>query len=229
MGRSGSVFRRCTGCRRRITAARAPCGHGRFTWTFTVDIAPAGAKLRQQVKRGGFTRKQYALDAMQAELVDRRRGGHIEATKQTFEEYATIWLEERARTRVRLGQLAETTYAIYERDLRNHLLPQLSDVPLQQLDGATLTRHFAQLLEHLSTKTIANVHGLAHRILHDAVMDGLLPHNPADRAVKPKAPETEQPTWRPEEVAAILAYVRADDPDWHALFATIAVTGLPTG
>ena len=112
MGRSGSVFRRCTGCRRTITATRCPCGHGRFTWTFTVDIAPAGAKLRQQVKRGGFARKQDALDAMQAELVDRRRGGHIEASKLTFGEYATTWLEEQARSRVRLGQLAETTFAI---------------------------------------------------------------------------------------------------------------------
>jgi hypothetical protein len=60
------------GCR-----ARCPCGHGRFTWTFTVDVAPTGAATRQQVKRGGFARKQDALDAMQAELVDRRRGAHV--------------------------------------------------------------------------------------------------------------------------------------------------------
>jgi len=139
--------------------------------------------------------------------------------KLSFGDYATTWLEERARTRVDLGQLAETTFAIYERDLRNHLVPALGAIPLQQLDGGTLTRHYAQLLERLSTKSIANVHGLAHRILHDAVMDGLLPHNPADRAVKPKAPETEQPTWTPEDVATFLAYVRQDDADWHALFA----------
>jgi integrase len=166
---------------------------------------------------------------MQAELVDRRRGGHVPATKLSFGNYATAWLEERARTRVDLGQLAETTFAIYERDLRNHLVPALGVIPLQQLDGGTLTHHYAQLLERLSTKSIANVHGLAHRILHDAVMDGLLPHNPADRAVKPKAPETEQPTWTPEEVATFLAHVCQDDADWHALFATIAVTGIRRG
>jgi hypothetical protein len=140
MGRSGSVYRRCTGCRRRIAGTRCPCGHGRFTWTFTVDVAPAGATTRQQVKRGGFARKQDALDAMQAVLVDRRRGGHVPATKLSFGDYATTWLEERARTRVDLGQLAETTFAIYERDLRNHLVPTLGEIPLQQLDGGTLTR-----------------------------------------------------------------------------------------
>lgn len=91
MGRAGSVYRRCTGCRRRITEARCPCGHGRFTWTFTVDVAPNGAATRQQVKRGGFARKQDALDAMQAELVDRRRGAHIVRTNQSFGEYATTW------------------------------------------------------------------------------------------------------------------------------------------
>lgn len=229
MGRSGSVYRRCTGCRRRIEGTRCGCGHGRFTWTFTVDVAPSGATTRQQVKRGGFARKQDALDAMQAELVDRRRGAHVPTTKLSFGEYASTWLEQRARVRVQLGQLADTTFAIYERDLRNHLVPDLGEIPLQQLDGATLTRHYAQLLEHLSTKTIANVHGLAHRILHDAVMDGLLPNNPADRAVKPKAPETEQPTWTPEEVATFLTFVHEDDADWHALFATIAVTGIRRG
>jgi integrase len=229
MGRSGPVYRRCTGCRQRMASTRCPCGHGRFTWTFTVEVAPSGATTRQQVKRGGFARKQDALDAMQAELVDRRRGGHVPTTKLSFGDYATAWLEERARTRVDLGQLAETTFAICERDLRNHLVPALEAIPLQQLDGGTLTRHYAQLLERLSTKSIANVHGLAHRILHDAVRDGLLPHNPADRAVKPKAPETEQPTWTPEEVATFLAYVRQDDADWHALFATMAVTGIRRG
>jgi hypothetical protein len=48
---------------------------------------------------------------------------------------------------------------------------------------------------------------------------------PGNRAVKPKARETEQPTWTPEEVADFLGYVLDDDPDWHALFATIAVPG----
>lgn len=116
-----------------------------------------------------------------------------------------------------------------ERDLRNHLLPELGDIPIQYLDGATLTRHYAALLDRLSTKTIANVHGLAHRILDDAVSEELLLRNPADRAVKPRAPETEQATWTPDEVAQFLRHVRDDDPDWHALFATIAVTGIRRG
>ena len=229
MGRSGSVYRRCTGCRRRITGPHCPCGHGRYTWTFAVDVAPPGASARQQVRRGGFERKQDALDAMQAELVDRRRGTHIQPTNLTFGDYAKRWLHERAATRVKLGQLAETTYAIYERDLRNHLLPHLGDVAIQQLGGATLTRHYAALLERLSTKTIANVHGLAHRILEDAVHDELLLRNPARTAVKPRAPDSEQPTWTPEETARFLRHVRADDPDWHALFATIATTGIRRG
>jgi hypothetical protein len=160
MGRSGSVYRRCTGCRRRIAGARCECGHGRFTWTFTVDVALSGATTRRQIKRGGFVRKQDALEAMQSELVDRRRETRIPMTNVSFGEYATAWLQERARVRVALGQLAETTFAIYERDLRNHLVPDLGEIPLQQLDGPTLTRHYSKLLEHLATKTIANVHAV---------------------------------------------------------------------
>ncbi len=77
-----------------------------------VDLAPAGAATRQQVKRGGFTRRQDALDAMQAELVDRHRGAHILPTKLSFGTNATTWLQPRAHTRVRLGRLAETTFEI---------------------------------------------------------------------------------------------------------------------
>lgn len=229
MGRQGSVYRRCTGCRRRVDVPPCPCGHGRFTWTFVVDMARPGSRSREQVKRGGFERKQDALDAMQAELVDRRRGAHLRSSDITFGDYATRWLDERARARVKLGQLAETTFAIYERDLRNHLRPALGDIPLQELDGSTLTKHYASLLDRLSPKTVANVHGLAHRILEDAVDDELLLRNPADRADKPKGEDEERPTWTPPEVARFLRYVRDDDPDWHVLFATIAATGIRRG
>ena len=119
----------------RIDQPPCECGHGRFTWTFTVDVASPGTEARKQVRRGGFDRKQDAIDALQAELVDRRRGTHLKRTSVTFGEYASRWLEERARARLKLGQLAETTFAIYERDLRNHLRPALGDIPLQELDG----------------------------------------------------------------------------------------------
>lgn len=226
MGREGSVYRRRTGCRTRITGRVCSCGHRRFTWTFVVDVAPPGGRGRQQVERGGFRRKRDALDAMRVELVDRGRGDYIERNTMTFGEYARRWLHNRAGTRRRLGQLAETTCAIYGRDLRNHLLPELADIPIQELDGNTLTRHYIALLDRLSPKTIANVHGLAHRILEDAVQDDVLGRNPADRAVKPRATDSEQPTWTPAEVARFLAHVQQRDPDWHTLYALIATTGI---
>ncbi len=229
MGREGSVYRRCTGCRQRVTGPACPCGHGRSTWTFVVDVAPSGTTGRQQVKRGGFLRKQDALDAMHGELVDRGRGNYVERNTTTFGEYARHWLHDRAGARLRLGRLAETTWAIYERDLRNHLLPELADISIQELDGNTLTRHYTALLDTLSPKTIANVHGLAHRILADAVQDDVLIRNPADRAVKPRATETEHPTWTAAEVASFLAHVRERDPDWHTLYALIATTGIRRG
>lgn len=229
MGREGSVYRRCTGCRRRITAPACPCGHVRSTWTFVVDVAPPGSAGRRQVKRGGFQRKKDALDAMREELVDRGRGSYVEGNTMSFGQYARRWLHDRAGARLRLGRLAETTYAIYERDLRNHLLPELADIPIQELDGNTLTRHYTALLDDLAPKTIANVHGLAHRILEDAVQDGVLRTNPADRAVKPRTTEAEHPTWTAAEVARFLVHVHDRDPDWHTLYALIATSGIRRG
>jgi len=91
------------------------------------------------------------------------------------------------------------------------------------------SRNYTNLLDRLSPKTIANVHGLAHRILDDAVQDDVLARNPADRAVKPRATETEHPTWTPAEVAHFLSHVRERDPDWHTLYALIATTGIRRG
>ncbi|MBY5163570.1 tyrosine-type recombinase/integrase [Salsipaludibacter albus] len=90
-------------------------------------------------------------------------------------------------------------------------MPELADVPVQELDGNTFTRHYTALLDDLAPKTIANVHGLAHRILEDAVQDGVLRTNPADRAVKPCATEAEHPTWTAAEVAHFLVHVHDRD------------------
>lgn len=229
MAREGSVYRRCTGCRRTVRGRDCPCGHGRTSWTFVVDVSTPGARKRRQLRRGGFKRKQDAVEAMHAELVDRRRGMHLEPSDVTFGEYSKAWLHGRASSRVKLGRLAETTWAIYERDLRNHLLPALADVPLQGLDSHTLTSLYTAMADHLASSTIANIHGLAHRILEDAVNDGLLDVNPAGRAVKPRIRDTEQPTWTPEQVARFLGHVHDQDLDWHALFALIATTGIRRG
>lgn len=161
--------------------------------------------------------------------VERRRGEHPEPIDPTFGAYAQAWLQDTARARVLLGRLQETTFAIYERDLRNHLLPELADVPLRQLDGRTLTRLYTSLRDRFAPSTVANVHGLVHRILHDALDDGLLERNPADRAVKPARGDTEQPTWTPEQVAHFLRHVEQHDPDWHALYALVATTGIRRG
>lgn len=231
MGRGEPIFRRCGKCSRRKASdgACGSCGHKGHTWTFVVDVAPPGAP-RRQVMRSGFATKKEARQALQDETVDRRRDQHVERSALTFGEYGRRWIEERARARLTLGRLKRTTFAIYERDLRNHLIPAIGDVQLQALTASMLTRTYAALLEKpLSAKTVGNVHGLAHRILEDAIDDGYLLRNPAARADRPRGQDTEQPTWTPEQVATFLTYVRDDDADWHAFFATIAATGIRRG
>jgi integrase len=228
MSRGGSVYRRCTGCRKRMRDATCPCGHTRYSWTYTIDVAQPGAP-RRQVYRSGFKTKADAVGAMQAEQVDRRRGAFVEPDRTTFGQYAERWMSHHAEARVKLGRLKATTLAIYERDLRLHLRPTLEHLPLQSVDSGTLTHLYARLTDTLSPKSIRNVHGLAHRILEDARRDGLLLNNPAKDAEPPTAEDHEHATWTVEEVARFLAHIAGDDPGWHAMFTLMAACGLRRG
>lgn len=228
MSREGSVYRRCTGCRKRMESTSCPCAHGRHTWTFTVDVALQGAP-RKQVMRSGFKTKSEAVAAMQAEQVDRRRGAFVEPSRVTFGEYADRWMTHHAEARMKLGRITETTLAIYERDLRLHLRPALEHVPLQSLDSATLTHLYARLTDTLSPKSIKNIHGLAHSVLEDARRQGYVLVNPAADAETPTVVDREHETWTVEEVARFLSYAQEKDAGWHALFTLTAALGLRRG
>lgn len=89
--RRGSVFRRCSGCGRRIRARKCPCGHDRFTWVFVVDLERPGAP-RRQVMRGGFATRAEA-EAEKAKLQeDRISGAYVEPSRLTVHQYLDGWL-----------------------------------------------------------------------------------------------------------------------------------------
>lgn len=233
MSRGEPIFRRCGKCSKRKAAdgACGNCGHKRHTWSYVIDAGRRPDGGRRQLQKGGFPTYKAAKAHMQAQAVDRKREGrrYVEDTDETFGAYAARWLEERAKPRLKLERIKQTTFAIIERDLRNHLIPGLGEIPIQQLDAGRITRHYAHLRGDLSPKSIANVAGLLHQILRDAVNDGTVWRNEATLADRPTAERREQPTWTPAQVVQFLAHMREVDKDWHALYATIAATGIRRG
>lgn len=94
-------------------------------------------------------------------------------------------------------------------------------MPLAQLTGLRLTSHY-RLLEQsgrkdhrkdhragegLSARTVRYLHTIVHKVLGQAVKDGLLLRNPADAATPPSTREAKAPEMHPWDAAQLAAFL----------------------
>jgi integrase len=223
--RAGSAFRRCTkdGCRANVAAsvrACPKCGGHSLSWAFVIDLALPGSKRKQRFG-SGFATKAAALEAMnrlQAAVVD---GTHVERSRRTLGAYLEDWLAARSDIRA-------NTARDYSVSIHNHIGPRLGDVPLQVVDRLRIRGLYRQLAgSGLGEKTVHNVHICLRKALQDAVDDGLLRRNPAERAhAKPKD-RPEMRTWSSDELATFLSFTAPDRE--LALYHVAAATGMRRG
>jgi integrase len=76
------------------------------------------------------------------------------------------------------------------------------------------------------------VHTIAHRALRDAVEDGLLALNPADRAKPPTTAQTASPElcyWTPAQLGSFLRWSERDADDLFAAWQVLGATGARRG
>lgn len=132
--RQGRVFKRCTRCGAKVAGKRcdatvdgARC-NGSFTWAFVVDVAPKGASRRDQRRGSGYATMDAAREAMNRLQQQRVEGTYVEPSRQTVSEYLTTWVAAGCG-----GELRPWTRRGYESVVRNHIIPRIGDVPLQQL------------------------------------------------------------------------------------------------
>jgi integrase len=79
----------------------------------------------------------------------------------------------------------------------------------------------------LSGKTVANVHGVLHKALADAVKQGRVARNVADAVDPPKASKPRTDVWTGEQLRAFLLHVR--DDRLYAAWLLFATTGMRRG
>ena len=222
-------------------------------WMFVVDVSPAGAPRRRQVRRRGFDTKKAALAALQELQHQARSGAYVAPSKQTVATFLSEWLEA-IRPTVR-----PSTWASYERNVRVHVVTRIGDVPLQAVDPGTIAKLYASLLADghrgvngyakpgepskntrpsgLAPRTVAYIGTILHRALDDAVRWGRLMRNPADAVKRPKLPSASSTVmaWDAETLADFLTrsrqYVgRGGQADrYYPLWLLLATTGLRRG
>lgn len=208
----GSVFKRCP-CPPQNDARgrKVTCGKVHGSWSYKVDVPEQRPGHRRQIVKGGFGTKREAEQAM-AELVAKAaRSPIIQISRLQLGDYLTGWLE------VIRPSLSPAAWTNYRTCVDRYVRPWLSAVPVGQVTGAVLTRHYALLLEAggyqgrpLSPTTVRTVHRVLNKAFSDAIRDELIEHNPVARAVPPKRQRYEARVWTAEEAVRFLTSARSD-------------------
>lgn len=231
--RRGSVFRRCGACNARVTGRRCQkCGGERTTWAFVVDLAPVGAP-RQQTMRAGFPTKAAAEEEKAKLQKDKAEGRYVEPTKLTMKEYLEKWIKGLELEGVRANTRDE-----WGGHVRNHIVPKLGAIRVQQLESHHIRAFYAELRESghcrtgggLSPKSVWNIHLCLSRAMKDAIKDKVRPDNPARGAIKPPKDKPVIGFWTSVEFAAFIKVVDlTGNRHDQALYRLAVQTGMRRG
>lgn len=204
------------------------------TWWFVADIGKGADGKRRQARRRGFTTKKEAQAELDRLRVGVRENTFVSIQKMTFGEYIEGWLTSLGTVQGR----APSTVASYRRNLRNHVLPTLGNLRVQDLTPAHLDRLYGQLRTTgskktggpLAPRTVRYVHTIIGKALADALDADLVVRNVATRAKPPTAKSAkaaEQSWWKPAELRTFLEKVGKEEH--FPLFRLAAMTGMRRG
>lgn len=169
------------------------------SWYFVLDLGRDAAGKRIQKTRRGFETKKRCEAERAAELVDRRRGAHIEPSAMPLAMYLERWLTETA------GNHAPSTHHAYQTIVRTRIVPRLGSVPLGSLDALTLSRFYRELGTRYVPTTVTATHTCLRAALRQAVRWRLIPRAVTDDVTLPVGKAKVKVVWSAEEARRFLA------------------------
>lgn len=204
-------------------------------WYLVVDGGVDENGKRRQVKRRGFVTRKEAQEELDRIRGQARTSTYVAPKRQSVRDYLTQdWLPAVRR------ELAESTWESYARNVKLHIAPRIGGIQLQQVDGGTLNRLYADLLEDgrqrghqmpgLKPRTVRYIHTILSAAFDDAVKWQRLVVNPATRATPPSASASKAPemrVWNGPQVHRFLELCEGDR--YYYPFAFLALTGCRRG
>jgi integrase len=204
------------------------------TWTVVVDVGrDPTTRKRRQISKGGFKTRRDANRWLTHTLGQLDQGSYVTPTRQTISDHLIEWLPA-----IR-SSLRPATYESYERNVRQHLIPTVGHIWLDQLSADRLSAVYADLHRSgrldgaggLSPRSIRYLNTILGKALGDAVAEGKLARNvaqaPIVRRRLPRSAKPEMSTWSAAELAAFLDQLRGDP--LHAPILLAATTGMRRG
>lgn len=171
---------------------------------WSVPNARAAMKIReeicQRIKLGSFRYHEYFPDSPNC-----ARFGHIRVGVPTFGAIARIWLDGH-------DHIAPSTREGYKKILNSKWMPRLWDRPIDQITSGELKTITASH-EWKSNKTRNNAIGPLRQVFEQALDDGYIETNPADKVKMAKVQTPDPDPLTLEEVEIVLSYMRKSFPE----------------
>lgn len=206
----------------RVHRGRDADGKQLKPWTATFTVEPTWTEKSARKKAEAFA-ATFEKECREGTRTDTRQ--HFAA----YCEYCIALKEERG--------LKHSTVTRY-RELAERINIHIGHIKLKDIRPDTLNTFYSALAApgqnqktggSLSAKTIVEHHRLIHTVLKQAVMEGLIPLNPADRVVPPKSERKEVNYFQPEEVERIRDALEAEPLKWKAITHLFLITGARRG
>ena len=187
------------------------------------------------VFEGTLAQAKKERDKRLAEL--KLKNGKGEKSSIRFIEFARIYYKEYAEK-----ELSPTTVEGGKKELRNYVLPEIANMPLNKIDVLTVQRIINKLKERnrerldkdgnvvkLSPTSVNNVYRLIRKILNKAVAWDYLESNPVLKVKAPGVSKKEKQSYNRDELIEILDILKTEDSLTEALYTIAICTGLRRG
>lgn len=172
-------------------------------WSFTIDVGMnAETDKRKQITKSGFTTKKEAQEDCAKIISEFSSGTYVEKNKLTLGTFMNDFLETKKQS------IRESTLRNYLQVTKNHIIPHLGKMTLQNITPADISRFYAKLLEKLSNNMVGNVHILLSSALSQALRWGMMKNNPMQLIKKPKQIKKEMRIWDKKELKLFLSAVK---------------------
>ena len=209
----------------------------RYLIKYTMVLEDGTKKVvlrRRGPDRQPFLTRKAAADALTDVRAEIKRGVHVLPSKLTVGAWGDQWLDTL--------RLAPSTMASYRKLWRLYISPNLGGVSLEKLTGTAITtmyrrletggRHDGKPGQGLSARSIRYCHVTLKSSLREAVAQGLLARNPADRAKPPAAREARPPEirpWNAQQLAVWQSWVEEHQCPDAVAWRVLAYTGARRG
>ena len=168
----------------------------------------------------GHTREEVAAKLRAARF--RREESVAEPTRQFVRDFLGEWLETRR------SQIRATTWAHYEKYLKNHIIPSLGHHRLNQLQPQHVQRFYQEKVDSgLSPTSVRHFHVILHRALKQAFRWGLVTRNVADLVDPPRRAHVEMQVLNGDQIKALLEVTQGTR--LYALWVLAVTTGMRRG